>query len=632
MTSVAEFIAALERDGIRLRLDGKELRFTAKKGALTDALKAEIARRKGEIVAHLFESVEAADVPRPCPREGGVPLSYAQERIFFLSELDASKTAYSVPVVLSIQGPFLKDAFERAIGDLIARNETLRTVVRKTDDGPRQFVLPAESFGLAVQDISGLSEDSRKERVTLAARDLLRTPFDLARGPVFSARLFALGKDSHAAIFRTHLLATDGWSLEMLLDELAGLYAAHARGRKPDFAEKALHYADYAHWQRRHGDESRWDDDVLFWKKTLESAPIETPLPFDRPRTSSRFSKAGQVVAEIDESTIRRLRDVGKSCGTTLFAVVKTAFDLTLMRMSGIFDIVVATVVSNRNRAEWEKMTGTFGNTVLLRAKIDTTRPVTEIVRSVHAAALDAMAHQEVPFEHVVERLGAAGKRTPDVRVLFVYHPRPLVLPELWPGLTVKSEHVAPETTSLDWDLSFYEGERSTAVFGYSADLFDRGTIDRVVATMRTILEGIAENPNRSVEDICRGIERPSPVARENPRVTTLRPPPPKKEEIVGETAKAVAEIWSGLLPDARVRLYDNFFDIGGNSLTVIRAISSIEERFGIRLDVGDMMMQTLGQVAATVEARVKEAKDAPPKKRGGFFSRIADAVKRKQD
>ncbi|WP_447002782.1 non-ribosomal peptide synthase/polyketide synthase [Saccharothrix isguenensis] len=422
-----------------------------------------------------------ADVIQPAPRDEPLPLSAGQQRLWFLAEFQPESTEYTSAMALRLTGSLDLPRLTAALRGLVARHESLRTTFDQVDGRPVQVVHDDVDFDVTPVD------DLQAE---------LDRPFDLRRGPLFRASLFRPAastgsEDVHVLLLTSHHIVVDGWSLGLLLDELAALY----RGETP--APPTLQYADYAVWQRAR------PVDTGFWVDRLAGVvPLE--LPTDRPRPAERTSAGATHEFSLPTRLAGDLAELARVNETTLFTTLTAACKLLLARYSGQDDIAIGTVTNGRERPELAELVGFLVGTVVLRDTVDTSRSFAEFLAQVNRTALDAFDHGDVPFDRVVEAVGATRdpSRTPLFDVMVVLQNASRALPEL-PGLRVEEHPLTREWANFDLSIDFTQsGDGIDGVVEYSTELFDAATIDRMTRHLLVLLEGITADPHRPMAEL----------------------------------------------------------------------------------------------------------------------------------
>ena len=437
-----------------------------------------------------------------------VPLSFAQERLWFLDRLQPGTSVYNFPGALRLTGPVDEAALERALGELVRRHEVLRTTFREGPGGPVQVVAPYDGFTLAVDDLSAMDAAQREaETLRHAAGDAAR-PFDLAAGPLFRARLLRLGADDRMLLLCMHHAVTDAWSMAVLFRELPALYAASREGRASPLPGLAVQYADFAAWQREPAQAAAQEGQLAYWKTQLAGAPELLELPTDRPRPPVPSARGATVPVLVPLEALERLRALGRAEGATLYMVALAAFQVLLGRYAGVEDVVVGAPVAGRTRRELEGLIGLFVNTILLRAGLSGDPPFRALVRQVRGTVLGALGHQDVPFERLVAELHPERSlsHTPLFQVEFQLDDgddaaagagEPAALEAAGGGVRVRT--VSADATPARFDLALTLRAHARGISGsllYATDLFEAGTAARMVRHLVRLLEQAAADPD----------------------------------------------------------------------------------------------------------------------------------------
>jgi amino acid adenylation domain-containing protein len=465
---------------------------------ITDRAADETTEQKRERLAQMLRE-------RVQQRPKHFPLSFAQQRLWFLDELEGGSTnAYNIPVVLRLQGRLDQDRLERCFNEIIRRHESLRTTfeTNRATGATEQVIHHSLPVRLEVIDLSEGSADERVARARALANEKAQIPFDLSTGPLLRASLLSLASDDHVLLLTIHHIVSDGWSVGVLIKELIALYEAFTRGEESPLPELQIQYADFAHWQRNRLKGDVLDRQLAFWRNQL-SAPLPVlELPTRAPRPS-RHSVDGAVrVWELPRDITEGTKNLSQEEGATLFMTLLTAFKVLLSRYSSQLDLLVGTPIANRNRAELEPLIGLFINTLVLRTDLSADPSFKQLLARVKEVALGAYANQDVPFEKLVEELQPERDlaRTPFFQVMFVMQNAPM--PALRMGEVTMSPLVIEGATSkFDLTLSIME-EADGNLSGwleYNTHLFDKAMIERMIGHYNTLLRGIIENPEEKV-------------------------------------------------------------------------------------------------------------------------------------
>ncbi|HYW06890.1 MAG TPA: amino acid adenylation domain-containing protein, partial [Longimicrobium sp.] len=427
---------------------------------------------------------------------GPAPLSFAQQRLWFLERMEPGSAAYIIPSALRLSGALDVPALQGSLGELARRHEVLRSTFVVSGGEPFQVVGAAGEFTLPMDDLRPLMAAEREAELARRAAAEAWRPFDLERGPLFRARLFRTGDAEHVLVLTLHHAVSDGWSHGVLLRELSALYAALSRGEPSPLPELAVRYADYAAWQRGWLRGEVLDAQVAFWRARLESAPV-LELPSDRPRPAVRAGRGALHRFRVEPELARGLRALARREGATPFILLLTAFQALISRWSGQDDVVVGTPVANRERHEVEGVVGLFANMLALRTDLAGDPPFSVLLKRVREATLDAYAHQNVPFEKLVEELRVRRdlSRTPLVQVVFAWHGE-AAPPAAFPGVEVAPFRLEGESAKFDLLLAMSEAaDGMSGAVEYDRDLFDPDTVERLTETLKVLLAGIVAAP-----------------------------------------------------------------------------------------------------------------------------------------
>ncbi|MDF0729690.1 amino acid adenylation domain-containing protein, partial [Pseudomonas entomophila] len=429
-------------------------------------------------------------------------LSFAQQRMWFLWELEPTSGAYNLPAAVRLKGPLDRAALEHAFAALVERHETLRTVFQRQADG--QVLQAPLQAPVAVQwaSLAELPADARERRVVEQAEDMAVQPFDLAQGPLLRIRLLELSAQEHVLLLTLHHIVADGWSMAVLIDEFIQAYQAFLDGQSPNWPALPIQYRDYALWQRRWLEAGEQQRQLDYWLAQLGNDHPALELPTDHPRPAQPSHRGRRWEFNIEPALAEQLRSLARRQDVSLFVVLLAAFNLLLQRYSGQPDIRIGTPIANRNRAEVEGLIGFFVNTQVLRTQVDGQLDVGEFLQQVKATVLGAQAHQDLPFEQLVEalRLERDASRTPLFQVMYNHQPEvadisAYALPS---GLALEQVQWQGRTTQFDLTLDTFEkaGELRAALT-YATDLFDAATVERLAGHWIALLQALVSGEGR---------------------------------------------------------------------------------------------------------------------------------------
>ncbi|MBZ4423048.1 non-ribosomal peptide synthase/polyketide synthase, partial [Myxococcus sp. RHST-1-4] len=435
----------------------------------------------------------------PVSREGTLPLSFSQQRLWFIDQLEPGSAAYNIPSALRLTGTLDAGALERAFTELVRRHEALRTRFVSVNGQAAQHISPPAAFPLATVDLTALPAETREaEAHRIVGAEAVR-PFDLARGPLLRANLLRLGTEDHVLMLVMHHIVSDGWSMGVLVRELTALYAAFTSGRPSPLPELSVQYADFAAWQRNWLQGEALATQLGWWREQLDGAPPLLELPTDFPRPAEPTYRGARFKTTLPRELSEALRTTSRRESTTLFSVLLAAYQAWLSRLSGQRDVVVGTVIAQRNQAKTEDLIGFFVNQLALRARLDDDPTVRQMLARTHETVLAAHAHQELPFEELVKALNPERSRAhaPIFQVQLVLQNTPPPILDV-PGVSFSPVELDTASTRQDLLLSVMETEQGlSCTWEYDRDLFEAATIERWVASFQRVLETFVNEPGQ---------------------------------------------------------------------------------------------------------------------------------------
>ncbi|WP_323135334.1 non-ribosomal peptide synthase/polyketide synthase [Dyella silvatica] len=461
-------------------------------------------------IAALMLKVAAADTGVSAPplrqvnRDAPLSLSFAQQRLWFLDQYESRREVYNIPAGVRLSGHLDVLALTRALNEIVRRHEALRTSFAVVDDLPVQIIAPVRLLPLETTDLSGLPVADRETQLRLQLRDEASTPFDLAAGPLIRYRLIRLAEQEHVLLLTMHHIVSDGWSMGIVVREVAALYQAFMQDLPSPLAELPIQYADFAQWQRQWLSGEVLGQQLSYWKQQLADSPSLLTLPTDRPRPSSLSHRGAMLPFALPAALVSGLQGLSRQTHSTLFMTLSAAFNLLLARYSGQSDICIGTPIANRNRTEIEPLIGFFVNTLVLRTQVDLHAGFHALLQQVRQHTLDAYAHQDVPFEQLVEALQPErhASYTPLFQVMLVLQNTPMDELAL-PGLVLKLLDNEISTAKFDITLALTEAEEGLQGYiEYSTDLFELSTIERMAGHFTNLLQAIVADPNLAVGEL----------------------------------------------------------------------------------------------------------------------------------
>ncbi len=432
------------------------------------------------------------------------PLSFAQQRLWFLYQLEPASPLYHIPAATRLTGKLDLAALIMSFDELVRRHEVLRTTFSTIDGQPVQVIHPHEPVSVPIVDLSELTEkrrESEAQRLTLMEAIL---PFDITHGPLLRVGVVRMAEDDHIVPVTMHHIISDGWSMGVLIEEVAALYEAFSKGLSSPLADLPIQYADFTHWQRQWLQGEVLDAQLSYWKRRLQGSPPMLELPTDNPRPPIQNYNGSTEFITLPLSLTDKLKKITRQEGATLYMTLLSAFKILLYRYTGQEDILVGTPIASRNRVELEGLIGFFANTLVLRTDLSGNPNFQQTLGRVRERVLEAYTHQDLPFEKLVEELQPKRSlsHSPLFQVLFVFQNQPRAPIELT-GLSLNGVGIASGTAKFDLTLDMEEsGEGLSAALEYNTDLFEAATIKRMLGHFHTLLEAIAANPENRISDL----------------------------------------------------------------------------------------------------------------------------------
>lgn len=532
------------------------------------------------------------------------PLSFSQQRLWLLQQLEPESPAYNLRTIVRLTGALDPTVLERSLNEIVRRHETLRTRFINRDGQPLQVVAPELHVPLPVTHLTEIDPAQRDARIHELAMAETEQPFDLTRGPMWRARLLEFSADDHILLLTMHHIISDGWSQGVQLRELMALYAAFAEGKPSPLPDLPVQYADYAIWQRESLQGSLLSGQLNYWHERLSHLPHTLDMPTDRPRPVMATYHGSWDYFTLPAALLERIKELSRREGVTLFMTLLAAWNALLYRYTGQTDISVGTPVAGRSRTELEGLIGCFVNMLALRNDLSGNPTFRALLQRVRNITLGAYSHQDVPIEKIIEdlQLDRDLSRNPIFQMMFVLQNMPL--PALkTPGLSFSPMEVNSTTSILD--LSMYLREVESGLFirvEYNTDLFDARTIQRMLGHFHMLLESVATDPEQRIGDI---VVLTDEERRHLPFVE-----------------EALAELWAGMLGIRHVGAHDSFFDVGGDPSKAAPLIARMRDTFHVNLPVRSLFeAPTVAAMAQLLIAR--EAKPGQTEKIARMLKRI---------
>jgi amino acid adenylation domain-containing protein len=504
--SIETFLAELRTRDIRLTLDGDNLRLSAPKGSLDPALKTALTIRKAELVAALRATARQPHEIRPVPRNGNLPLSFAQMRLWLLERMKPDTAAYHIPLLLRMRGRLDRTALDRAVHHLVARHEALRTCIHDDDGVPRAEIRDVQP-SIRFIDVSSEPAATREPAVMKLVAAGFNEPFDLERGPMVHFLLVRTAPDEHLLLICTHHIAADGWSVSVAAREICAVYQATVSGQPHSLPPLPIQYADFAAWQLEQAKSGLFSRQLAYWKEELAGAPARLELPTDHSRPPLQSYRGSIRTAFIPRDLLDRLKSRARQQDVTLYMLLLSVWQVLLHRLSGQEDVLVGSPTASRDRPDLEGVVGCFLNNIVLRGRLGADPRFAEFLSQVKRTVLRALEHRDVPFDRIVEALNLerSTSHSPLFQVMFTLNSFPIE-PMRAGGLdveTVDRDALGISHSRFDLALNIVEKDDALSVmYGYATDLFDQLTIDRLHAQYVSLLRSVAADVNQTVSKI----------------------------------------------------------------------------------------------------------------------------------
>jgi amino acid adenylation domain-containing protein len=517
MTLIQNWIKDLSDRGVKLWVQGDRLRYSGSEDILTSQLLAELSKHKAEIIALLNQSLADDDRSKSSKiqavsRDRNLPLSFSQQRLWFLNELEGGQSiTYNWPApAISFIGELNLQILIRVLSEIVRRHEVLRTTFVNLNGEIAQKIHPPTLLEVPIIDLESIPQQDQSITVKKLAEEERAKPFDLQKGPVFHCQLLRLSKTEQVLLLSVHHIAADGWFMGIFLREMIKLYEAFIESKPSPLPELPIQYADFAAWQRNWFEGEVLQKNLNYWKHQLANIPPLLELPTDSPRPAIQTFRGDKVSFQLSLQSTQQIKQLSQRNGATLFMALLAAFAVLLSRYCQESDLVIGSPIANRDRSEIENLLGFFVNNLVLRIQVEQNQSFQDLLAQVKKIALDAYDHQNLPFEKLVEELQPERNLSyhPLFQVMFILQNSPIDLIQGANHLQMANVQfscleVENSTTQLDLTLEMSEfGNRLGGRIEYNTDLFERSTIERMVEHFQNLLEAITINPEQKIYNL----------------------------------------------------------------------------------------------------------------------------------
>ncbi|BAY23354.1 condensation domain-containing protein [Calothrix sp. NIES-2100] len=501
MKTIEQFLSEIERLDVKLWVEGEQLHYNAPKGTITSTLLTQIKERKAEILQVLNQD----DVIQAVPRNQQLPLSFAQQRLWLVEQLQPDSFTYNEPVALHLLGYLNIEVLEKSINEIVRRHEILRTTFTAIDGQPLQVITPSFNVKVLVVDFSNLPAIEREYKAQKFAQQEAELPFYLTKLPLIRVTVLQLGKQENILLLTVHHIVWDGWSIGVLIRELSTLYSAFYNGQHSPLPELTIQYADFAVWQRNWLQGKVLAEKLAYWQERVGNNLPVLQLPTVRPRTEVKTNRGASQSFVIPSHLAEAIQALSHQECVSFFMTLLAAFQVLLLQYTKQEDIVIGTDIANRNRAETESLIGFFMNLLVLRTDLSGNPSFRELLARVRQITLEAYAHPDLPFEELVKALQperSLSNTSPLFQVLFVLQNTPMPSLDL-PGLTLKEWFWRNDTARFELAVFLTKTpEGITSTWRYNSELFTESAVARMASHFETLLNSIVKQPNARINSL----------------------------------------------------------------------------------------------------------------------------------
>ncbi|MBD2201843.1 hypothetical protein H6G33_10830 [Calothrix sp. FACHB-1219] len=508
MKTITEFLAELCSLDIKLWVEDNRLRCSAPKNVITPAIREELARRKQDILNLISNNNSVLDFDQQLissiPRAENLPLSFAQQRLWFLAQLEPDSSSYNISVAVKLQGKLNLAALQQSFQEIINRHEALRTSFQTVDGQPIQIIAPSLDFAISIISLHECSLWEQEKQIRHLTTQAAQQPFDLTKSPLLRVNLVQLHPEEYIILLTIHHIVSDAWSMGILVEEFVALYSAFCQGKPSPFAELPIQYADFAVWQRQWLQGERLQTQLNYWKQKLGNIHPQLKFPRQAVNSMNETTQGAEKSFTLSQELSKAIYVLSRQEGVTLFMTLLAAFEVLLYCFTGTLDIRVGSPIANRNRVEIEKLIGFFVNTLVLRIDLSGNPSFRELLARSRQVTLEAYAHQDLPFEKLVEELQPQRSLNnhPLYQAWFVLDNNPMPQLQL-PDLILTPFEIETRTVRHDLLLSMWETSAGIqGYFEYKTHLFDKPSIYRLIEHFQVIIQHVVAKPEIKLQEI----------------------------------------------------------------------------------------------------------------------------------
>ncbi|BAY65337.1 peptide synthetase [Calothrix brevissima NIES-22] len=546
MKNITEFLAELCSLDVKLWVEDNRLRCSAPKNVLTPTIREELARRKQDILNFISNNNSVLDFDQQLissiPRAENLPLSFAQQRLWFLAQLEPDSSSYNISVAVRLQGKLNLAALQQSFQEIINRHEALRTSFQTVDGQPIQIIAPSLDFAISIISLDECSLWEQEKQIRHLTTQAAQQPFDLTKSPLLRVTLVQLHPEEYIILLTIHHIVSDAWSMGILVEEFVALYSAFCQGKPSPIAKLPIQYADFAVWQRQWLQGERLQTQINYWKQKLGNIHPQLKFPRQSVNSTNETTQGAEESFTLSQELSKAIYVLSRQEGVTLFMTLLAAFEVLLYCFTGTLDIRVGSPIANRNRVEIEKLIGFFVNTLVLRIDLSGNPSFRELLARSHQVTLEAYAHQDLPFEKLVEELQPQRSLNnhPLYQAWFVLDNNPMPQLQL-PDLILTPFEIETRTVRHDLLLSMWETSAGLqGYFEYKTHLFDKVSISRLIEQFQVIIQHVVAKPEIKLQEI---VELLNQIDREQQQIKKNNLQATERQKLTISKRRAVRNI-----------------------------------------------------------------------------------------